>query len=73
MVLAKSTSGYITNWGYSIADMAIWPWVLCISKFYAAEKFLGLEKYKSVNAWMELLGKRPAVKKGLTILPFPKN
>lgn len=72
MVLAKSTSGYITNWGYSIADIAIWPWVLCISKFYEAEKFLSLKKYKNVNTWMELVGKRPTVEKGISVMPAYK-
>lgn len=60
--LEKSKSGYITDWGYSIADMAIWPWVRCLSlpNGYNAADFLSLDSYKHVTQWVELVGKRPA-------------
>ena len=68
MVLAKSTSGYISNWGYSIADMAIWPWVK--AAIGVAKDFIGTDKYENLNAWFERVGERPQVVKGTQVTPF---
>lgn len=55
---------------YSIVDMAIYPWVLCISNFYEANTFLGLAKYSNLNRWVKSIGERPAVQRGLAVCPF---
>jgi len=44
---------------YSIADMAIWPWVVGFKNF--GQK---LEDFPSLQKWFEEMGKRPAVVKG---------
>lgn len=48
---------------YSIADIATFPWV-------AAHEYLGvnLDTYPHLRAWLERVGQRPAVQKGMSIL-----
>ena len=44
---------------YSIADMAIWPWIVGFKNF--GQK---LEDFPNLQKWFEEVGKRPAVVKG---------
>ncbi|MDI1283809.1 MAG: glutathione binding-like protein, partial [Reyranella sp.] len=44
---------------YSIADMAIWPWVVGFKNF--GQK---LEDFPNLHKWFDETGKRPAVVKG---------
>lgn len=53
---------------YSIADMAIFPWVLCLDKFYHAREYLGLDEYRNINNWVNRICERPASHKGLGVL-----
>ncbi len=46
---------------YSIADIATFPWVNCLTEFYNADKVLNLESYSNVKAWVDRCNKRPAV------------
>jgi GST-like protein len=47
---------------YSIADIAIWPWV---SRF--AWQTVDLKQYPSVKRWYEAIAQRPAVRKGYDV------
>ena len=85
---------YICGEEYTIADMAIFPWIRAIPVFYGATEFLQFPSYKHLNvsfgfvlnrrggdcgdkllaythavmqAWMERVGERPAVKRGLKV------
>ncbi|MEL6372773.1 MAG: glutathione-dependent disulfide-bond oxidoreductase [Pseudomonadota bacterium] len=51
---------------YTIADMAIWPWYGALARglLYDAGTFLQVHEYKNVNRWTEMIGARPAVKRG---------
>lgn len=51
---------------YSIADIAIGPWLQTISRFYKAEKYTGYDKLPSVQAYVDRFSDRPAVAKGWT-------
>ena len=55
---------------YSIADMAIMPWIRCIDTGYNAKEFLQMETYTHVNAWMARMCERDAVKRGLRVNGF---
>jgi GST-like protein len=58
---------YIAGADYSIADMAIWPWYGSLAKGLAygdAATFLSVQDYSHVQRWVELVGARPAVKRG---------
>jgi GSH-dependent disulfide-bond oxidoreductase len=57
---------YMAGAEYTIADMAIWPWYGALVKgvVYGAGEFLSVQDYKHVQRWTDLVGKRPAVKRG---------
>jgi len=53
--------------GYSIADIATYPWVYCLVKYYEGSEYLGLDNYPSVMAWKARCMARPAAAKGITV------
>lgn len=55
---------------YSIADISIFPWVVCLDKFYEASDKLDLSDYKNVNSWLESCLSRPAARKGMEVCAF---
>ncbi|MGB8819143.1 MAG: glutathione S-transferase N-terminal domain-containing protein [Rhizobiaceae bacterium] len=52
---------------YTIADIAIFPWVRTVVGFYEAGKLVGMENFPNVTRAYEAFLERPAVEKGLTI------
>ena len=56
---------------YSIADIAIAPWLAAL-EFYQAKDLVGWDELPNVNAYLERFLARPAVQKGRTI-PNPKG
>lgn len=52
---------------YTIADMAIMPWVRCIDVGYKAGEFLQLSKYTNIDAWVKRITARKAVQRGLRV------
>ena len=52
---------------YSIADIAIFPWVRNLVGFYDAAELVGYENYPNVQRVTESFIARPAVAKGLNI------
>ena len=62
-----SERDYILGANYSIADMAIFPWVETLNGFYEAGEVLGYADYKNVVAWISRCGSRPAVEKGRAV------
>jgi GST-like protein len=57
---------YVAGDGYSIADIAIWPWYGGLAKgvLYGAGEFLGVQGYKNVQRWADAIAARPAVRRG---------
>ena len=57
---------YFAGDEYSIADIAIWPWYGALAKglLYGGGEFLQVQDYKNVNRWTDMIGERPAVKRG---------
>jgi GST-like protein len=56
---------YMAGSDYTIADMAIWPWYGAMMRAaYGAQEFLSVHEYENVERWTELIGARPAVKRG---------
>eukprot|EP00899_Mesostigma_viride_P019808 jgi/Mesvir1/27829/Mv07508-RA.1 len=68
-VLDKQLEGktYVCGEEYTIADMAIFPWIRCLEVGYGAAKFLSLHEYKNVQRWLGTVGSRDAVKRGLRV------
>lgn len=56
------TGAYVAGSSYSIADMAIFPWV----RTHKAQQ-IDLEKFPHVQRWYDALFQRPAVKRGLDL------
>src|SRR5437016_2460440 len=59
-------SEYVAGPAYTIADIAIWPWYGGLVKLgqYGAAEFLGVQDYKNVQRWADMIYERPAVKRG---------
>jgi GST-like protein len=54
---------------YTIADMAIFPWVRNLIVFYDAGALVGIDRYPNVLRVLESFKARPAVIRGLNIPP----
>ena len=69
-VLDKHLIGkdFVAGGEYTIADMAIWPWLKGIG-FYGGEDILELEKFTNVTRYLDLHAGRPASKKAVNIPP----
>ena len=52
---------------YTIADMAVFPWVRNLVGFYGAEELVGFGEFAQVGRALERFLARPAVGRGLTI------
>ena len=57
---------YVAGKGYTIADIAIWPWYgqLALGRLYDAAEFLDVDSYKHVMRWARQIDARPAVQRG---------
>ncbi|HWW78267.1 MAG TPA: glutathione S-transferase N-terminal domain-containing protein [Steroidobacteraceae bacterium] len=56
---------------YTIADVAIFPWVNVLNTFYDAGELVGLKDFTQVNRVLEVFLARPAVVRGLNIPKRP--
>lgn len=52
---------------YSIADIALFPWIRNVNGFYEAGELLGVAEFTEVQRVLEQFLARPAVQRGLTI------
>lgn len=64
--------GYMLGESFSIADMAIAPWVDCLGRFYNAREALKLWEFPAVEAWLERCTGRPSYAVALEVCD-PKN
>ncbi len=72
-VLEKQLEGqeWITG-SYSIADIAIAPWLNAL-EYYQTKELVGWAEYPNVNAYLERFLARPAVQAGMNIPPRPET
>ena len=52
---------------YTIADMAIFPWVRCLVDFYGAGDLVGMADFPNVSRVLAAFVARPAVARGLVV------
>jgi GSH-dependent disulfide-bond oxidoreductase len=59
-------SKYLSGDDYTIADIAVWPWYGGLAKglLYGGGEFLAVQDYKNVQRWADVIGERPAVRRG---------
>jgi GSH-dependent disulfide-bond oxidoreductase len=62
-----ATRPWVMGDEYSIADIAIFPWVRNLVGFYGAGELVGFAGYPNVKRTLEVFLQRPAVIRGLTI------
>ena len=58
---------WIMGDAYTIADMAIWPWVRTLIGFYEAGNLVGYDRFTNIQSWMERALARPASQAALNI------
>ena len=58
---------------YTIADIAIFPWVRTLVNFYEAGELVGMGEFAAVSRALSAFVARPAVARGLTIPERPKD
>ncbi len=58
---------WIMGNGYSIADMAVFPWIRSLVGFYVAGELVEFDKFTQVKRVYEAFLLRPAVQRGLLI------
>jgi GSH-dependent disulfide-bond oxidoreductase len=56
---------------YTVADIAVFPWVRNLIGFYEAEDLVGIDEYPNVRRSLEVFLARPAVVRGLEIPKRP--
>ena len=61
----NKTNAFVSGNDYTIADMAIFPWVKFFLKYYHEK--LNETKYSNVEKWVEMIGNRSQVIKGLRV------
>lgn len=54
---------------YTIADIALFPWVRTLRDFYEADTLIGFKDFPNVMAWLDRCLERPASQTGMNIPP----
>ncbi len=69
LVIEKRLEGrnYFVGEEYSIADMAIFPWILCLEEHYKAAEYLGLKEFINLSRWKDNLLSREKTRIGLEV------
>jgi GST-like protein len=60
-----ASNRFISGSGYTIADMAIWPWVYCYEEFYKQD--IDAEAFPHLVNWYNELATRAAIKAALKV------
>jgi len=58
---------FVMGGDYSIADMAIWPWVRTLTGFYGAGEEVGFARFGEVARWLAGCVDRPASRRAVNI------
>ena len=58
---------------FSIADCAVYPWVVCLDVLHDAAAEVKLADRKHLQRWLGVLRDMPAVKQGMAINAFDKD
>lgn len=66
--LAKNE--YMAGPDYSVADIAIFPWILTVENGYNGKEFLQVNDYENLQRWKSTIAERPAVQRGRRVLGF---
>lgn len=56
---------------YSIADMAVFPWVIALDTHYQASDFLELAQFSNLNRWKTTILAREKTRPGMEVCALP--
>lgn len=62
---------WIMGADYTVADIAVFPWVRNLIGFYGAGELVGFDRFKQVSRVLDAFVQRPAVIRGLAIPAAP--
>jgi GST-like protein len=62
-----ATGAWLMGEDYTIADIAVFPWVRNLVGFYEAAELVGFDEFGHVGRALEVFVARPAVSRGLSI------
>ncbi|MGP1718053.1 MAG: glutathione S-transferase N-terminal domain-containing protein [Methylophilus sp.] len=62
-----ASHSYVAGEDYSIADIACYPWVLAATTYLKTVLEDSLATKPSIQRWLQVVGDRPAVKRGMAI------
>ena len=60
---------WVMGQDYTIADIAIWPWLRTLVGFYGASELVGFGEFTELPRVLKAFEDRPAVQRGLNIPP----
>ena len=60
-------SAHLAGPDYTIADIAAYPWTLAATTVLKAPMAATLAAVPHVHAWLDAIGERPAVKRGMAV------
>ena len=58
---------YLVAEQYTLADIAIFPWIRTLLNFYAAGELVGFQDFPRTAAWYERLLRRPSTQAGILV------
>jgi GST-like protein len=58
---------FIMGSGYSIADIATFPWVRSVKEICRDEDYLGMAEFRNVGSWLARCVERPASVRGINV------
>lgn len=58
---------YVMGDAYTIADMAIWPWLRTLNGFYGAGELVGIDRFPRVLEYASRCEERPASQRAINI------
>ncbi|WUR11986.1 glutathione S-transferase N-terminal domain-containing protein [[Empedobacter] haloabium] len=64
-----SKGAYLAGDEYSIADIAVYPWIMAATERLGSQLGATLESKASLQRWLGLVGGRPAVRKAMAWAP----
>ena len=64
---AQGLGDWLMGSAYTVADIAIFPWVRCLVDFYGAGDLVGMADVPNVSRVLAAFVARPAVARGLVV------
>src|SRR4051794_15496513 len=64
-----TTGAFVAGAEYSLADIALYPWLKLFKDRHTARMGFNEETYPNILRWMKVVAERPGVQRGMALLP----